>query len=74
MAQEADVASYRVQERALRPKRWKLKTRANADDSTALRTQSAAMREIEIAASQTRLAARSESGEPNRTGIAFNSP
>ena len=30
MAQEADVALYRVQERALRPKRWKLNTEANA--------------------------------------------
>ena len=30
MAQEADVALYRVQERALRPKRWKLNTNANA--------------------------------------------
>ena len=45
MAQEADVALYRVQERALRPKRWKLKTRANARDRTALRNRFAAMLE-----------------------------
>ena len=46
MAQAADVALYRVQERALRPKRWKLNTEANARCSVALRTLSAAIREI----------------------------
>ena len=45
MAQEADVALYRVQERALRPKRWKLTTEANAQGSTALRNRFAAMLE-----------------------------
>ena len=46
MAQEADVALYRVQERALRLKRWKLNTEANAVRSIASRTRFAAVREI----------------------------
>ena len=45
MAQEADVALYRVQERALRPKRWKLNTEANGDSSMASRNRFAAMLE-----------------------------
>ena len=45
MAQEADVALYRVQDRALRPKRWKLTTEANAVRSMALRNRFAAMLE-----------------------------
>ena len=44
--QEADVALYRVQELALRPKRWKLNTEANAVRSIASRTRFAAVREI----------------------------
>ena len=46
MAQEADVALYRVQERALRLKRWKLNTEANAHRSMALRARFAAMQQI----------------------------
>ena len=47
--QEADVALYRVQELALRPKRWILKTRANARVSLASRTRFAAMRRCRLA-------------------------
>ena len=47
--QEADVALYRVQERALPPKRWKLNTNANARCSMASRTRFAVMREIALA-------------------------
>ena len=46
MAQEADVALYRVQEQALLTKRWKLNRNANARRTRASRTRFAAMRQI----------------------------
>ena len=56
MAQEADVALYRVQERALRPKRWNLITEANARCSVASRTRFAAIQQIAAFADESLLA------------------
>ena len=58
MAQEADVALYRVQERTLRPKRCKLNTNANARCSLVFRTRFAAMQQIAAFADES--AARSD--------------